>query len=76
MAAELDILILINSSNPNIILHDVLVQLRIIINSTNINHGQSTQFLVFGKIYQLFCDDIVLVFVHHKFTKKNCHVTI
>ena len=41
VAAELDISILINLSNRNIILHDVLVQLQSIFNRTNINHGQS-----------------------------------
>ena len=41
VAAELDIPILINLSNRNIILHDVLVQLHCIFNGTNINHDKS-----------------------------------
>ena len=42
MAAELDIPILINLSNRNIVLHDVLLQLHSIFNNgTNINHDQS-----------------------------------
>ena len=39
-AAEVDIPNLVNLYNRNIILHDVIVQLHSIFNSTNINHGE------------------------------------
>ena len=45
-AAELEIQSLITLFSQNIILHDVLVQLQSIFNSTNINHGQS--YPIFG----------------------------
>ena len=47
VAAKLDILLLINLSDCNMILHDVLLQLHSIFNSTKITHGQ---FLGFVKI--------------------------
>ena len=39
VAAKLDIPVLINLSNCNMILHDVILQLHSIFNGTNINHG-------------------------------------
>ena len=69
VAAELSFPVSINSSHRNIILHDVLLQLHSIFQSTKIkfNHGQSypifgfwfkkSSKMIFGKISALFFSD-------------------
>ena len=46
VVAELDIPVLTNWSNRNIILHDVILQLKSNFNGTSIDHGQS--YPIFG----------------------------